>query len=147
MTRILVPMDFSRDASLALRWAAALATSLKAKVSVLHVIDLTQITMAIGHHDLTSARVIDGVFKRVRADAEANMARAARRYPRARTVIREGNPRAVILDTAKRERADLIVMGTHGRTGLARLLFGSVAEHVVRHSPVPVLTVRQQKRS
>jgi nucleotide-binding universal stress UspA family protein len=51
-------------------------------------------------------------------------------------------PRHEILTAAKDVKADLIVMGTHGRTGLAHLLFGSVAEHVVSHGPVPVFTVR-----
>ncbi len=145
--RILVPTDFSRDASLALRWAAALAASLKAKVSVLHVVDITPVTVAVSQHDLTSTRVLDDVLRRLRTDAETHVAAIAKRYPSSRTVIREGNPRAMILDAAKRERAGLIVMGTHGRTGLARVLFGSVAEHVVRHSPVPVLTVRGKGRS
>jgi nucleotide-binding universal stress UspA family protein len=57
-------------------------------------------------------------------------------------LIREGIPRHEILAAAMAVKADLIVMGTHGRTGFAHLLFGSVAEHVVRHGPVPVFTVR-----
>jgi nucleotide-binding universal stress UspA family protein len=59
-------------------------------------------------------------------------------------MVREGMPRAAILDVAREVGADLIVMGTHGRTGLTHVVFGSVAEHVVRHSRIPVLTVRQQ---
>jgi nucleotide-binding universal stress UspA family protein len=57
-------------------------------------------------------------------------------------VIREGSPRQEILSQAADLGVDLIVMGTHGRTGLAHLLFGSVAEHVVRHARVPVFTIR-----
>ncbi|MDP3766726.1 MAG: universal stress protein, partial [Dehalococcoidia bacterium] len=61
-----------------------------------------------------------------------------------RTIIREGMPRSMILDVAREVGADLIVMGTHGRTGLTHVFFGSVAEHVVRHSRIAVLTVRQR---
>jgi nucleotide-binding universal stress UspA family protein len=76
--------------------------------------------------------------------AEAAIGLLAARLPRARTLIREGGPRSVILDVAAELKADLIVIGTHGRTGLEHLLIGSVAEHVVRYSPIPVLTVRRQ---
>jgi nucleotide-binding universal stress UspA family protein len=74
------------------------------------------------------------------------MAKVAARYPQAKTRIREGSPRTGVLDTARDVGADLIVMGTHGRSGLAHIFFGSVAEHVVRQSQIPVLTVRQRDR-
>lgn len=59
-------------------------------------------------------------------------------------LLEEGNPSAEILRVAQERRCDLIVMGTHGRTGLHRLLMGSVAEHVVRKAPCPVLVVKTQ---
>jgi nucleotide-binding universal stress UspA family protein len=61
---------------------------------------------------------------------------------RSRATVKIGDPRSVILDMAAKENADLIVMGTRGRTGASHLIFGSVAEHVVRTAPCPVLTVR-----
>jgi nucleotide-binding universal stress UspA family protein len=61
---------------------------------------------------------------------------------RVRYLLVEGNPAAEILSAAREGNCDLIVMGTHGRTGLNRLLMGSVAEEVVRKAPCPVLTVR-----
>jgi nucleotide-binding universal stress UspA family protein len=60
----------------------------------------------------------------------------------AQTVVREGSPRPVIVDAALELNCQMIAMGTHGRSGLAHLLLGSVAEYVVRNSKVPVLTVR-----
>ena len=57
-------------------------------------------------------------------------------------LIRKGHPREIILEVAMDIAADVIVMGTHGRRGVSQLFIGSVAEHVVRHAPVPVLTVR-----
>jgi nucleotide-binding universal stress UspA family protein len=58
------------------------------------------------------------------------------------TILEDGHPDKQIVQTAKDEGCSLIVMGTHGRTGLSRLLMGSVAEHVLRHATCPVLTVR-----
>jgi nucleotide-binding universal stress UspA family protein len=62
--------------------------------------------------------------------------------PDAEMVIREASPRRVIVDVAVELNCQMIIMGTHGRSGLAHLLLGSVAEYVVRNSKVPVLTVR-----
>ena len=75
------------------------------------------------------------------------MRQLAARFPTARTLIKEGTPRSVILEVAADLDVDLIVMGTHGRTGLAHVFFGSVAEFVVRHSRIPVLTARQEESS
>jgi nucleotide-binding universal stress UspA family protein len=71
------------------------------------------------------------------------MAKVVERFPGAQPLIREGPARSTIIEVASEVEADLIVMGTHGHTGLTHLLIGSVAEHVVRHSRIPVLTVRQ----
>jgi nucleotide-binding universal stress UspA family protein len=65
--------------------------------------------------------------------------------PDAQTVIREASPRPVIVDAALELNCQMIVMGTHGRSGLAHLLLGSVAEYVVRNSKVPVLSVRMHQ--
>jgi nucleotide-binding universal stress UspA family protein len=62
--------------------------------------------------------------------------------PDAETLVREGSPRPAIVDAALELNCQMIIMGTHGRSGLAHLLLGSVAEYVVRNSKVPVLTVR-----
>jgi nucleotide-binding universal stress UspA family protein len=62
----------------------------------------------------------------------------------AQAVVLQGDPREAILDLAKRERVDLVVMGSHGRTGLGKLLMGSVASHVVAHAPCSVLVVRAE---
>jgi nucleotide-binding universal stress UspA family protein len=82
------------------------------------------------------------LLDQVREEARGLMAELAGRVSGAATMIREGIPRQEIVQAAREMNADLIVMGTHGRTGLAHLLFGSVAEHVVCHAPVPVFTVR-----
>jgi nucleotide-binding universal stress UspA family protein len=60
--------------------------------------------------------------------------------------VLEGDPRVVLVDEARNTKADLLVVGSHGRTGLAKLLMGSVAQHVVTHAPCSVLVVKQDKR-
>ena len=84
-----------------------------------------------------AAELID----RLRAETKTEMAKVAARYPKAKTMAREGPARTGILDVAREIGADLIVMGTHGRSGFQHALLGSVAERVVHHSPCPVLVV------
>ncbi|MDR7481716.1 MAG: universal stress protein [Armatimonadota bacterium] len=145
--RILAPTDFSPGAEPALQWAMGLADRFGARVTLLHVLDLSLGALAGLSPDVAAMPATIELAERVRADAQEQMRRLAARFPDATPVLREGTARAAIIDVAKEIGADLIVMGTHGRTGLAKVFFGSVAEHVVRHSPVPVLTVRQTSAS
>jgi nucleotide-binding universal stress UspA family protein len=143
LQRILAPTDFSPGAEQALRWAMGLAARFGARVTLLHVLDLSLGALAGLSPEVAAMPATIELAERVRAEVEEQMRELTARFPDAVVVLREGTPRAAILEVAKEIGADLIVMGTHGRTGLAKVLFGSVAEHVVRHSPVPVLTVRQ----
>jgi len=136
ISRILVATDFSPQASHALEWAQRFAGAFEAKLVLLHVIDifsLAEITCATGGTD---------PLPLMREQAQRCMAELKTLVPDARTVIREGSPRPVIVDAALELDCQLIVMGTHGRSGLAHVLLGSVAEYVVRNGKVPVLTVR-----
>lgn len=142
--RILVPTDFSPGAEGALAWAKALGAAFAAEITLLHVLDLSLAALAGFPSSLAMVPAAGELLDRIRAEAQEAMAAATARLPGARPLIREGAPRAVILDVAAEVDADLVVMGTHGRSGLAHVVFGSVAEHVVRHSRVPVLTVRQR---
>lgn len=142
--RILVPTDFSPGAEEALAWAQALGGAFKADVVLLYVLDLTIAALAGFPSSMAMVPAAGELLDRIRAESEQEMAKLAARVPGARSMIREGSPRAVILEVAREVGADLIVMGTHGRTGLTHVFFGSVAEHVVRHSRIPVLTVRQR---
>jgi nucleotide-binding universal stress UspA family protein len=140
--RILVPTDFSPGAGGALDWASYMAQCFKAELLLVHALDLTLGAAAGFPSDVAMMPAVQQLADRVREEANTEMAKLAEQYPHARPIIREGIPRRVILEVAKAEAASIIVMGTHGRTGLAHVFFGSVAEHVVRHSQVPVLTVR-----
>jgi nucleotide-binding universal stress UspA family protein len=136
ITRILVATDFSAQAETALRWAQRFAECFGARLILLHVIDIFSLAE-------TSCRMMGNDFlPLLREKAAESMQCWQRRLPQAETLIREGAPRPLIVDVAEELHCQVIVMGTHGRSGLAHLLLGSVAEYVVRHSKVPVLTVR-----
>jgi nucleotide-binding universal stress UspA family protein len=140
--RVLVPTDFSPGAEAALDWAHRMARCFNAELVLVHALDLSLGAAAGLPSDVAMMPAVQQLADRLREEADAEMAKLGKRYPHARRIIREGIPRHVILEVAKAEGASLIVMGTHGRTGLAHVFFGSVAEHVVQHSRIPVLTVR-----
>jgi universal stress protein A len=138
---ILVPTDFSEPAVAALYYAVALAVPLAATVHLLNVVDLQ------GPHlsDLGAAlttEMIDSILAGNKA-ALIRLAEARRATGRiGELLLRTGDPRDVIDEVARQLKADLIVMGTHGRRGVVRLMMGSVAETLVRTASCPVLTVR-----
>lgn len=139
--RILVPHDFSPTATYALKVAAELAARHGGRLTALHV--LTPFYSGPGYptqNEIAWTPPTEMVRERARhLEALVRKALGTRaRTVTCRAVMGEAVP--AILDAAK--RADLIVMTTLGRSGLAHLVIGSVAEKVVRHSPIPVLTVR-----
>ncbi|MGE0869737.1 MAG: universal stress protein [Kofleriaceae bacterium] len=145
---ILVATDFSELADAGLAYAVDLASRLDATVHVLHVIPvpvmgMEEIGIAYGAvtMEATTAeaqRALDELVARYRS-AGARVGIAAPR-------LEVGDPREVIDRVAEEINADLIVMGTHGRRGVRRMLLGSVAESVVRSAPCPVLTLRPTRR-
>jgi nucleotide-binding universal stress UspA family protein len=137
ISRILVATDFSSQAETALRWARRLADEFGARIVLLHVVDVCALGAA------GFALVGPGALPSLLAEASQDMKNWQEMAPGAEAVIREGEPRPLIVDAALELKCQLIVMGTHGRSGLAHLLMGSVAEYVVRYSKVPVLTVRK----
>jgi nucleotide-binding universal stress UspA family protein len=137
VSRILVAVDFSPHASNALKWAQSLADALGAKLILLHVIDAVSVVgLETGGvtADFAPLHVL-------REQAEKGMGELKALIPDAQTVVREASPRPTIVDAALELNCQMIVMGTHGRSGLEHLLLGSVADYVVRHSKVPVLTI------
>ena len=145
ISRILVPVDFNPHSDLALRHVIPLASRLLASVHLLHVVEPLP-ALALTGESLCLPDV---------AELQARtMAEAARRIDESRSALSSaglevtgevamGHPAAEIVHTAGRTQCDLIVMGTHGRTGLAHMFMGSVAEKVTRLAPCPVLTVRE----
>ena len=138
ISQILVAIDFSFYASNALQWARSFAEAFGAKLILLHVID------AIAEVGADIDGVMTGInwFQLLRDEAHKCMGELKALMPDAQIVIREASARPAIVDAAMELNCQMIVMGTHGRSGLEHLLMGSVAEYVVRHSKIPVLTVR-----
>ncbi len=145
VTRVLVPIDFSPSSRAALEYATFLAGKLGAELTVLHVWEppgyvgpdtLALLPVAAGQPGWDQTR------GEVMREVELFLGRAQSRPRNLSARVEAGEPSDAILSVAKEGGADLIVMGTHGRTGLSRLLIGSVAEAVLRRSTCPVLTVR-----
>jgi universal stress protein A len=138
--RILVPHDFSDAATEALAVARRLAKQHRGRLTVLHVVTPYQpVTMLPEVAGWISDREIVAGAKRS-LDELVRREMRGRGAPPFRFNVELGDPATRILDAAR--GVDCIVMATEGRTGLSHLLIGSVAEKVVRHSPVPVLTIR-----
>jgi nucleotide-binding universal stress UspA family protein len=136
---ILVPTDFSDNSTEALDFAEILAKTLGAKIVLVHVIDTVS-------YIVSESLQWENVYSRLRAGVKPMLEKEVRRIDKkglsaARDLI-QGFPYDETVRKAREARADLIVMGTHGRTGMRHLLLGSVAERVVRLAPCPVLTVR-----
>ncbi len=140
--RILWPTDFSVLAKPAFSQAIALASTAGAELVLLHVLPLPALYAV---PEIPGAVWIP-LQRKTRAAAQQRLRQlqdeAKGSNLRVHTVLAEGVPFLQILRAAKRLRCDLIVLATHGRTGLAHALMGSVAENVIRRAPCPVLTVR-----
>jgi nucleotide-binding universal stress UspA family protein len=132
---ILHPTDFSPQSAHALQLACSLARDYVARLVVLHVAEPPPVPYG------------DGILLPVPVDDDERLKGELGRLPvpdgvRAERRFERGDPVTETLRVAEEISADLVVMGTHGRTGLGRLLMGSVAEQVVRQAPCPVLTVK-----
>jgi nucleotide-binding universal stress UspA family protein len=142
--RILVPTDFSKHSDNALRYAVAFAEKFNAELLLLHVVQ--DLAWFVPEAVLAAGTMPTTPIEEFAAAARTALDRVVQGLNLPHLSIRpdviEGVPFDAILRFAKSKDVDLIVMGTHGHTGLAHLLMGSVAEKVVRKAPCPVLTVR-----
>lgn len=140
--KILFATDFSESSDHAFSCALSVARSFRARLLVLHVInelvDLRGFYVPHISFDKLEEEMEVGARKMMDKFMETRLAD----YPDVKSFVKPGIPYDEILKLAAEEGADLIVMGTHGRTGLDHVLFGSTAEKVVRKSPVPVMTIR-----
>ena len=140
-SHILVPTDFSTHADHALDYALALAKELQARITLLHVI----YRPPMGEASLLT------YLAEVEAEARQALERRVQRLREAGLqgtyIMVHGVPWQEIVEAAGVQKADLIVMGTHGRTGVLHVLLGSVAEKVLRHAPCPVLVTRAPAQS
>jgi universal stress protein A len=143
--KILVPVDFSEPSQAALAYAAELAKSFGAVVDVLHVWEVPSFLPArqLAVEGSADQALVDIVKESSESHLNAFVAEATKRGVAVHDSMAElGTPAHTIVERATEGGYDLIVIGTHGRTGVSRVLIGSVAERVVRHARCPVLSVR-----
>jgi nucleotide-binding universal stress UspA family protein len=138
---ILVPTDFSAYADCALEYAITLASTLHARVTLLHVLS----TVYWGTGDVPwalPATFLEELEAATQQSLEPLLQRVRAAGLEGKALVAYGSPFAGIIAMAQDHNVDLIVMGSHGRTGLQHMLLGSVAERVVRLAPCPVLVTR-----
>jgi nucleotide-binding universal stress UspA family protein len=139
--RILCPVDFSSCSDQAVRAALDLAERFGATVELLHVMQTTAYVMPLMPMGGPPLDYLRDLPERLQTQLDHLRDRLTSEYPLITTCLREGVVHATVVGRANELHADLIVIGTHGHTGLTHLLLGSVAERVVRLAPCPVLTV------
>lgn len=140
--RIVVPVDFTNFSSRAADYAVMLARRFKARIVLVHVIepftyDINESMWVVDHYTALKA-----IGDRLLTQQQKVL---GKKGVTAQAVLLQGRPSYEIVEEARKRRADLIVMGTHGRTGLEHVVLGSVAERVVRLAACPVLTVGSGK--
>lgn len=139
--RILCPIDLSETSKPVFEYAVALAAQLGAELELLHVYQLPAYALPEGGLEISAGLEVE-LENRLQQQLDAFVKHSTDTSVKITTVLGKGIPYVEITHAAKQRKADLIVIGTHGRTGLAHLLLGSVAERVVRTSEVPVLSIR-----
>lgn len=154
MKRILYASDFSPASRSAFTLARGLAKKLGARLILFHAYEsITPLMMAIPMMPMAgpaSGAMVDKLWATARRAGERGLerlaARARRDGLRVSKRLEAGTPATAIVRAARKERAAMVVLGTHGRTGLPRLLLGSVAERVLRMAPCPVVTVPRRRK-
>ena len=142
ITKILCATDFSEPAERAFEYAVFMASAHKADLALLHVVDQLH---GFTHYEIlaiTPMEIAKKMVKRAHEHLQA-LVDQVKGSVNATESVREGKTWVEICEAAKEEKADMIVIGSHGRTGLPHVLIGSVAETVVRHASCPVLVVRE----
>ena len=142
LKKILCPIDHSDGSKEALKYAVSFAMKNEAKLYLLHVIDIRSFDESI---DTMAVQIPDDeeTIKKLKTKLLECVPEEIRSDMQIEALVVRGIPFAEIISIAKGNKVDMIVMGTHGRTGLAHIMIGSVSEKVVRKAHCPVLTVRQ----
>jgi nucleotide-binding universal stress UspA family protein len=146
LAKLLVPTDFSEDSEQAARYAVELAKRFQAEVHCIHVVDIPADLLSTSDYYMTgpSEQFVDQIREESKKNLEA-FAKKNLEGAQVQTAFLEGSPFVEIIRYARNQQIDLVVIATHGRTGLKHVLFGSVAEKVVRKAPCPVLVVKREE--
>ncbi|HEY5891761.1 MAG TPA: universal stress protein [Chthoniobacterales bacterium] len=141
LTKILVPTDFSETSRKALQYAIAFAKQFGAKITLLHVIE----PPPESEERIYAETSLEEVMRPVREQLETLATSAIESKLLDTTLVRVGVPFVIITDLAGELEIDLVIVTTHGYTGLKHVFLGSTAERIVRHAPCPVLVVRERE--
>lgn len=139
---ILVPVDFGESSKLALEAAIDLSKQFKSALTLIHTWEIP--AYAYGAMEFSALDMLTPIEGAAQQQLEGLLAEVRKERPEAKAILARGVPWQEILAAIEQTKADLVVMGTHGRQGVGRAILGSVAEKVVRMSPAPVLTVRSK---
>jgi nucleotide-binding universal stress UspA family protein len=145
--QILAPTDFSESSKQAVACAYKLAQTFGAKLLLLHVVELPTYAVEVFLPSVDGTTLVDELERQARLDLAQLLAKAQDSTVELTFQACLGTPYYKIVEVAGAEKVDLIVMATHGHTGLSHLVIGSVAERVVRMAPCPVLTIRPTSAS
>lgn len=145
---ILLPTDFSKTSLTASEYAVNLAKQYNAKLHILHVLEKTPPILAIRSLDLSREKIIESID----ADAQLRLDECINKIQKNEdleiiSAIRKGIDYEEIIKYSKEKKVDVIVIATHGRTGILHTLLGSVAEKVIRYSKIPVLVTTPPSKS
>jgi nucleotide-binding universal stress UspA family protein len=142
--KILFPTDFSDVARKAMEYITQLKGAGAQEVIALHVIDEKELTILSSRAPDQYLRIMETLDKEVSSEMTAVETALTSEGFRVRLEVRTGNPFKVIMDTAAKEKASIIVLGSHGRSNIAEMLMGSVSENVIRHAGVPLLVISRE---
>jgi universal stress protein A len=141
--KILCPIDFSAPSRNALRYANEFAKAMNAKITVMHVIQPQPIAADV---NVPYVPLEIDLEKNAKEDLEQIVKEEVQEGVLVEQVMAFGLPSDCVIAQAQKENVDLIILGTHGRTGISRLLMGSTAENVIRHAACPVLVVKASEK-
>lgn len=140
LRKILIPLDFSDHSRHALHWGVSLAQKYRAQLVLLHVIP--EVLEKVSARESAGEQRVMDLTAEIEAQLQELAYQEVGERGAAQAKVVDGQPAEEIVRVAREEAVDLIVMGTHGRTGLPHILLGSTAEAVVRGAPCPVFTVK-----
>lgn len=141
--KILVPIDFSDYSKNALNYAADFAKLFKAEVTLIYVVEPVIYPPDFSMGQIAVPTVDIELDKRAKEELENLAQKQIPRELKTKIIVKTGKPFIEIIETAAEIEADLIIIATHGHSGVEHILFGSTAEKVVRKAPCPVLTLRE----
>jgi universal stress protein A len=140
--KILVPIDFSVHSKNALKYAVPMAGQFAAALHLVYVVEPTIYPADLGFGQVVLPGVEEELRQKGGMELQALIEREIAGTVPATYAVRTGNPHHEILDEAEEQHVDLIIVATHGHSGVEHMLFGSTADRIVHHAPCPVLTIR-----